>query len=76
MSKPNRFNNQIKKPKKKNIQNWKKLMVKAITIGDDSAGLWRNLEFLGRKFENGGKRCSLGNAEPEIMKRNKKGKLE
>lgn len=47
-------------------------MIKAITIGDNSAGLWRNLEFFGRKFENGGKRCSLRNAEPEIVKKNRK----
>lgn len=42
--------------------------MKAITVGDNSAGLGRNLEFFGSEFENGGKRCSLGNAEPEIMR--------
>jgi uncharacterized protein YifN (PemK superfamily) len=33
--------------------------------------LWRNLEFFSCKFENSSKRCSLRNAEPEIVKKRK-----
>jgi len=52
------------------------MMMKEITIGDNSAGLWRNFEFFSSKFENGGKRCSLGNTETEIVKEKINGKLE
>lgn len=42
--------------------------IKWITVGDDSAGLGRHFEFFSCEFENGSKRGSLWDAEPEIEK--------